>query len=68
MPEADEPLYFTIDEKNNSIDLTEKGIDFLTQSGEDPDFFILPDIAVSLDSVDKDETLSDHDKVTKKQR
>lgn len=66
MPEADEPLYFTIDEKNNSVDLTEKGIDFLTKSGEDPSFFILPDIAVDLDKVDNDEALSDHDKIEKK--
>ncbi|HCX21186.1 MAG TPA: preprotein translocase subunit SecA, partial [Cytophagales bacterium] len=39
MPEADEPLFFTIDEKNNSIDLTENGIDLITGSGEDPNFF-----------------------------
>ena len=43
MPKADELLYFVIDEKNNTIDLTEKGIDLI--SGEnDPDFYILPDI------------------------
>ena len=68
MPEADEPLYFTIDEKNNSVDLTEKGIEFLTKSGEDPNFFLLPDIAVELDAVEKDESLSDHDKVEKKDK
>ena len=39
MPEADEPLYFTIDEKNNCIELTEKGIDLITGEGEDPNFF-----------------------------
>ena len=38
MPEADEPLYFTIDEKINSIDLTEKGIDLITGEGEDSNF------------------------------
>ena len=43
MPNADEPLYFVIDEKNNTIDLTEKGIDLI--SGEnDPEFYILPDL------------------------
>ncbi|MGB0524119.1 MAG: preprotein translocase subunit SecA, partial [Flammeovirgaceae bacterium] len=68
MPEADEPLYFTIDEKNNSVDLTEKGLDFLTASGEDPNFFILPDIAVDLDKVDQDSALSDHDKIEKKDK
>ncbi|MDZ7646806.1 MAG: hypothetical protein U5K54_06250 [Cytophagales bacterium] len=45
MPEADNaPLYFVIEEKDNSVDLTEKGIDLITGEGEDPDFFILPEI------------------------
>ncbi len=39
MPEADDPLYFTIDEKHNSIDLTDKGIDLITNEGEDKTFF-----------------------------
>jgi preprotein translocase subunit SecA len=43
MPKADEVLYFVIDEKNNTIDLTEKGIDLISGK-EDPDFYILPDI------------------------
>ena len=40
----DENLFFTIDEKNNSVDLTDKGVDFLSNFSEDKDFFILPDI------------------------
>jgi len=40
----DDELYFVIDEKNNTADLTEKGIDLLTKSYDDPDFFILPNI------------------------
>jgi len=40
----DDELYFVIDEKNNTADLTEKGIDLLTKSYNDPDFFILPNI------------------------
>ncbi len=44
MPKVDEELYFHIDEKNNSVDLTEKGIALITQSGEDPSFFVLPDV------------------------
>ena len=48
MPEADEPLYFTIEEKSNSIQLTEKGIDNITSSGDDNNFFIVPDIGVDL--------------------
>ena len=66
MPEADEPLYFTIDEKHNSIDLTEKGIDLITGEGEDPNFFILPDIGDEIAKLEKDETMSDEDKVKKK--
>ena len=45
MPKATEPLYFVIDEKNRSVDLTDKGIDALTGHVEDPQFFVLPDIA-----------------------
>jgi len=45
MPKATELLYFVIDEKNRSVDLTDKGIDALTGHTEDPQFFVLPDIA-----------------------
>ncbi|MEZ4912062.1 MAG: preprotein translocase subunit SecA [Saprospiraceae bacterium] len=41
---ADEPLYFTIDEKNRNVELTEKGIEFLSKGENDPNFFIMPDI------------------------
>ncbi|MCF6351763.1 MAG: preprotein translocase subunit SecA [Cyclobacteriaceae bacterium] len=68
MPEADEPLYFTIDEKHNSIDLTEKGIDLITGEGEDPQFFILPDIGDEVSKLEKDETLSAEEKVKKKEK
>lgn len=53
MPKVDEELYFHIDEKNNQVDLTDKGINLITRSGEDPDFFILPDIATKLGDIDK---------------
>ncbi|MCA6074368.1 preprotein translocase subunit SecA [Fulvivirga sedimenti] len=66
MPEADEPLYFTIDEKHNSIDLTEKGIDLITGAGEDPKFFILPDIGTEIANLEKAEELSDEEKVKQK--
>ncbi|WPP49096.1 preprotein translocase subunit SecA [Catalinimonas niigatensis] len=66
MPEADAPLYFTIEEKNNNIDLTEKGIDLITQTGEDPEFFIMPDIGTAIADLEKDEVLTDEDKVKKK--
>ncbi len=44
MPKCDTELYFVIDEKNNQIDLTEKGIDLITSSGEEKDFFVMPDV------------------------
>jgi preprotein translocase subunit SecA len=53
MPKVDEELYFSIDEKNNSVDLTDKGIQMITQSGEDPEFFIMPDIGTSLAEIEK---------------
>ncbi|MEP5614266.1 MAG: preprotein translocase subunit SecA [Cyclobacteriaceae bacterium] len=67
MPEADEPLYFTIDEKINSIDLTEKGLDLITGEGEDTSFFILPDIGDEIAQLEKDESLSENDKLQKKE-
>lgn len=67
MPEADEPLYFTIDEKINSIDLTEKGIDLITGAGEDSNFFILPDIGDEIAKLEKDEEISENDKLQKKE-
>jgi preprotein translocase subunit SecA len=59
MPEADKPLYFIIDEKDNSVDLTEKGIDLITGEGEDPKFFILPEIGTELNKIEKDSALDD---------
>jgi len=53
MPMVDQELFFHIDEKNNQVDLTEKGLNLITRSGEDPEFFILPDIAVKLDEIEK---------------
>ncbi|MFT3980300.1 MAG: preprotein translocase subunit SecA [Ferruginibacter sp.] len=53
MPKVDAELYFTIDEKNNQVDLTDQGIQLITRSGEDPEFFILPDIATKLAEIDK---------------
>ena len=53
MPKVDEELLFHIDEKNNSVDLTDKGIAMITKAGEDADFFILPDIGVRLAEIEK---------------
>jgi preprotein translocase subunit SecA len=67
MPTADAELFFYIDEKNNSVELTDKGIQLITGSGEDPTFFILPDISVSLASVDKQEGTNDEEKLRSKE-
>ncbi len=67
MPEADAPLYFTIDERHNGIDLTEKGIDYITGSGEDPNFFILPDLSIDLNAIDKDSDISEQEKILHKE-
>ena len=53
MPIVDEELYFYIDEKNNSVELTDKGIHLITKAGEDQNFFILPDIGGELAAIDK---------------
>ena len=67
MPEADKPLYFIIDEKDNSVDLTEKGIDLITGEGEDPNLFILPEIGTELNKLEKDDTLDDAGKFHRKE-
>lgn len=55
MPKAVEPLFFVIDEKNHSIELTDKGIEVLTGTTQDPEFFVLPDIAAQLSAVENEE-------------
>jgi preprotein translocase subunit SecA len=67
MPKVDAELYFYIDEKNNSVDLTEKGIQMITRSGEDPDFFVLPDISSKLGEIEADATASAEDKLQQKE-
>jgi preprotein translocase subunit SecA len=49
----DDELYFVIDEKNNSVELTDKGIDLLTASYNEPDFFILPDVGAEIADLDR---------------
>ncbi|WP_447766322.1 preprotein translocase subunit SecA [Sphingobacterium faecium] len=55
MPKADAELFFVIDEKNNQVELTEKGIELITASGEDPSFFILPDVGSEIADIEKAE-------------
>ena len=65
MPEAVEPLYFVIDEKLKSVDLTDKGIELITGNAADPTLFVLPDIAAQLSEL---ETLglNEEEKLAKK--
>ena len=65
MPEITDPLYFVIDEKQNSIDLTDKGHDAITAAGEDPKFFILPNIGEEIAEIER--TVKDeNDKLARK--
>jgi len=64
MPKVDAELFFVIDEKNNSIELTEKGIELITQSGEDQSFFVLPDFGGEIAEIEK----SDMDEADKAKR
>jgi preprotein translocase subunit SecA len=66
MPEVDQELFFVIDEKSNSVELTEKGIELVTGATEDRDFFILPDIASILSQINNEE-LDEKDKLKKKE-
>lgn len=60
-----DPLYFVIDEKNNSIELTDNGIDLLSSSYNDPSFFIIPDMGSELADLDKSD-LSEAKKTEKR--
>ena len=60
-----DPLYFVIDEKSNSIDLTDKGIDMLTGKSDDPTFFVMPDISAQLSDLEN-QSLTDEEKAAKK--
>ena len=65
MPKVDEHLYFTIDEKNNQVELTDKGIDLITSAGEDSSFFIIPDVGGEVAELEKS-GLSNDEKVRRK--
>ncbi len=60
-----DPLFFIIDEKHNTIELTEKGIDLITGDSDDPHFFVLPDIGSEIVELEKS-TLTEEEKVAKK--
>ena len=66
MPEAVEPLYFVVDEKQKSCDLTDKGTDWLAKQVNDKDLFVLPDITTQMSALENETTLSDEEKLQKK--
>ena len=65
MPECVEPLYFVVDEKLNSCDLTDKGTEWLAKQVNDKELFVLPDIASQLSALEN-ENLSDQERLDKK--
>ena len=66
MPEAVEPLYFVVDEKLNSCDLTDKGTAWLAKQVNDAELFVLPDIAGQLSALENETGLSDEERLNKK--
>ncbi len=68
MPEVDRELLFYIDEKNRQVELSEKGVEFLSRFSNDPQFFVMPDISEALVLIDRDEELNHEQKVEAKER
>ena len=66
MHEVTDPLYFVIDEKLNSVDLTDKGIDLISGNSSDPTFFVLPDITAQLSELENEQGLNDEQRLEKK--
>jgi len=66
MPEADEPLLFAIDERQNNVEMTEKGLQYLTQNEADSFFFLLPDVAVDIASIEQDSSLTREEMIHKR--
>ncbi|MFS2186569.1 preprotein translocase subunit SecA [Mucilaginibacter sp. Mucisp84] len=65
MPKVDSELFFVIDEKNNQVELSEKGIELITASGEDPHFFVMPDVGTEIAEIEKS-SLSAEEKIARK--
>src|SRR3569833_129617 len=59
MPKVDSELFFVIDEKNNKVELSEKGIELITASGEDPHFFEMPDVGTEIAEIEKSHASSE---------
>ncbi|MCB0698784.1 MAG: preprotein translocase subunit SecA, partial [Chitinophagaceae bacterium] len=65
MPIVNSELLFTIDEKGNSVDLTDKGLEMITSTSEDPNFFVLPEMSTELAAIDN-AGISDEEKAQRK--
>ncbi len=66
MPQAIEPLYFVVDEKLHSADLTDKGVEWLSSQVDDKQLFVLPDITSELSSLENEKELNDEQRLEKK--
>ena len=66
MPECVAPLYFVVDEKINSVDLTDKGTDWLAGQEKDKNLFVLPDITAELSALETEKDLTDEERIDKK--
>ena len=66
MPEAIAPLYFVVDEKMHSADLTDKGVEWLSQQVNDKELFVIPDITSELSALEADQSLSNEERLAKK--
>jgi preprotein translocase subunit SecA len=67
MPEVDSTLLFNIDEKNRSVELSEKGVEYLSNFNNDPHFFIMPDIGSELVKIDRDDEMAHDEKIVAKE-
>ena len=68
MPEATDPLYFVVDEKLNSVDLTDKGTDWLAKQVNDKNLFVLPDITSQLSALENETGQTDEERLDKKDK
>ncbi|CDG49397.1 preprotein translocase subunit SecA [Cardinium endosymbiont of Bemisia tabaci] len=66
MPQADEPLFFSIDERNNNVEITEKGLAYLTEQENNPSFFTLPDVAAHIAAIENDTTLTHEESIAQR--
>jgi len=62
MPKVDEALYFVIDEKNSTVDMTDKGRELITNDTEDTNFFVLPDIGLEFANIENNSSLTEQEK------